>query len=176
MHPILQPFQLLALLLALSLNLSGCGFQLRQPVELPAQDLPLWVSGLETDSELYQALRRQLGEALRPIEDQPGGRTEKPSGGSRLNFSVHQRNRRVVAVDQRGKAAEYELTESVRFQLHPGGAEPEPGQQVSVSRSYRHNSAQVIGNQTEESELRAEMAQDLAVQILNRLRAALGAR
>ena len=159
-------------LLLLLLLLGGCGFQLRgtgpATTPLPADLSPLQLRGLvasdPTRAELAMLLRSS-GVTLAS-----GGAT----AASVLQLSDRQSRRRVIAVDSDGKVLEYELFESLQFELRDGAGNSRlQAQRVAIERSHLNPGVQVLGKESEEQTLRREMRRDLAGQIVNRLAAQL---
>jgi LPS-assembly lipoprotein len=159
----------LALLLLVTMVTGGCGFHLRGETPLLNPDSipsPLHVSGPSLDSALRNAVVLQLRQAGVALSDSSADaaatlRLRNPSSGSRL-----------LSVDSRNKAVEYELTESVSMALlSPGGDTLIEPQQISVTRiQYRPDDA-ILAGANEEELLRSDMRGDLANRILIRLSA-----
>ena len=164
------PNRLLPLLLLLLL--SGCGFQLRgtsaTTATLPADISPLQVQGLHGSDPT----REELALLLRS-----GGVRMAAQGAAAaavLRLSDRQSRRRVIAIDGNGKVLEYELFESLRFELLDGAGEQRiEAQRVDIARSHLNPEVEVLGKETEEQTLRREMRRELAGQIVNRLAAQL---
>jgi LPS-assembly lipoprotein len=156
------------LLLAL-LALHGCGFQLRGAASLPPGASPMYVQGAPAHDLLRVELENLLAQ---------GGVTLTPrreEANTILQVQDRKSDKRVLSVDQRGKVAEYELHESVRFRLtRPDGSELLPLQQAAITRSYVNTGGeQTLGKQAEELLLRDDMRRDLLLQVLRRLEAQL---
>jgi LPS-assembly lipoprotein len=150
----------------LAMLLSACGFQLRGSVELPTHLSPMLVDGPSQQDPLREELAGLLENGGLSLTD------DARSAASRLRILGQESRRRVLSVDNRGKAAEYLLQQEVRFTLlDKGGEAVIPEQSLSVERSYVHSVDQVLGKQNEQAMLREEMRRDLAGRILTRLRA-----
>jgi LPS-assembly lipoprotein len=159
----------LVMLLLVAMVTGGCGFHLRGEAPLLNPDnipSPLYVNGPGLDSALRSAVVLQLRQAGVALTDSSADaaatlRLRSPSSGSRL-----------LSVDSRNKAVEYELTESVSMALVSASGETliEP-QQISVTRiQYRPDDA-ILAGANEEELLRSEMRGDLANRVLIRLAA-----
>ena len=151
-------------LLILTAILSGCGFQLRGLASLPASISPLAIEGVGDDSDLRTALTTQIEDAgVRVISD-------KGEANSVLRITDRRSDRRITALDRNGKVIEYELLESLRFDLtdDAGRALVAP-QAVNVVQSYVNPEIEVLGKQQEEESLRRGMRLDLAGQLVRRL-------
>jgi len=161
---VLRPF---LLLLALAL-LSGCGFQLRGKIALPANIGPVHIQGLGE----YDEVRRELVQLIRFNDIQVTGQREQ--AGSILRISDRSSDRRVLSVDGNGNVAEYELHEGARFTLlAKDGTTLVESQPVSTLNTYLNSETEVLGKQQEEGQLRKDMQRDLAAQIMRRLQAQL---
>lgn len=157
----------LLILLALSL-LSGCGFQLRGKIALPATIGPVHIQGLGQ----YDEVRRELVQLIRFNDIQITDSREQAS--SILRISDRSSDRRVLSVDGNGNVAEYELHEGARFiLLGKNGQTLVESQPVNILTSYLNNETEVLGKQQEEGQLRKDMQRDLAAQIMRRLQAQL---
>ena len=114
----------------------------------------------EAASELARNLRESRIELTR----------QRAKASSILRLRNHSINRRVLSVDGNGKVVEYELHETIGFDLiQPTGKLLVPAQQVSVVRAYINTEEQVLGKQQEEEMLRQDMQRDLVDQLLRRL-------
>jgi LPS-assembly lipoprotein len=160
---------LFLLALAWAAAVAGCGFHLRGGVDIPPDLSPVFVRG--------------GGLAARSVETRLVGSgvsaTDNPaSAGLLLDILSEARDRRVVAVDQDGKALAYMLTYRVRFAATIGTGEPliEP-QQLTLDRTFDDNpDVSVLGKQQESDIIYSDMADDAADQVILRLRAALANR
>lgn len=164
-HP--HPWRTLVLLVVLLIG--GCGFHLRgeapqlDPDNIPS---PLQVSGLGLDSALRSAVVAQLRQAGVTIA------TSAADAAATLHLREPLSGTRLLSVDGRNKAVEYELAESVSMALvsNNGGTLLEP-RRISVTRiQYRPEDA-ILAGANEAELLRGDMRRDLANRILNRLAA-----
>ena len=146
------------------LIVEGCGFKLRGVYSLPNSISPLYIEGESRKHEIIDALSRQLHSSGILIAK------ERKEANAVLRFSDYSSDRRVVALDKKGKVAEYELHEALRFELVDGsGASLVSSQQVNILQSYVNPEDRVLGKQLEEDSLRRDMHRDLAGQIIRRL-------
>lgn len=166
-HRVALPVWLLAALSALLI--SACGFQPRgQALSLAtAVPGPIYIRGIQPYSPLHRELERQL---------RTGGVEPAASAAdsaSILQFEQRDSDSRVLSVDSRNKAVEFELEESARFSLRAGdGTQLLGPQSVRVVRiQYRPEDA-VLGSERERELLRDDMQRELAGRILRRLAAA----
>lgn len=153
-------------LLSLAVLLQGCGFNLRTSAsyELPPSISPIFIQGLERNNAIKRNLKADLRSAGIEITQDPKAAT------AILILSKHKSGRRITALDERGKAAEFELREAVTFRLFSNaGAQMVPKQEVHALRTYTDIRNQVLGKEGEAVSLRVILSEDLAGQILRRL-------
>ncbi len=159
--------RLLPLLLFWSI-LSGCGFHLRGAVALPPDKRVVALAGIGMDRPFARELQRLL--------DLVEGRlTRDPKeAGSVLVVHQIQQDRRIVSLDEHGKAIEFELVYRVRFEARkPDGRVLLPMQTITIRRIYLNPQFQIIGKSEEESVIREEMRREAARTLLRRLQRAL---
>lgn len=153
--------------LALAVLLAGCGFQPRGAGEVRA-DIPgpVFISGINPYSELHRELERQLGIA--------GVSTTAMAADSAslLQITDWGRKSRLLSVNSRNKAVEFEIEESAVFGLRArGGAELVAMQRVRVTRIQFRPETAVLGSSREAELLRENMIAELAGHIVRRLAA-----
>ncbi len=163
MSNILRPLSLLLLLVLLA----GCGFHPRgQMTRLDGLPQPLALTGIQPYSDLGLVLREELRAAGVALTD------DAQQAAGVLQISDTRSASRVLSLDSRNRAAEYELTESLRFSLHrPGQGPVVPPQRVRVIRSLYKPADQVLGRSREEQALRESMRRELAQKMIRRLAA-----
>ena len=146
---------------ALMLLLAGCGFHLRT-----------WDLGTSLDSARVEAGQRHaLAAPLRRVLSQSGV-SEADEGESQIVVKLldQRRNRRSVSVTGQARAAEYETTLEVRYQVYGAdGAELIPPRWVRSERVFRVDRDNIVGNSEEQALLEQEMQNDLIQQILRSL-------
>lgn len=162
---------LASLLVALgALFLTACGFHLRGAADLPPNISPLTISGLPVQDSMRRELEQLIGGngAVAVQEGAEGAR-------SVLRILKREPKKRVLSVDNRGKVVEYEISETVEFDLtEPGGKLLVERQKVSMVRAYTNTEQeQVLGKQQEEELIRDDIRRDLAAQVVRRLQAKL---
>ncbi len=151
-------------LLLLLLLPSGCGFQLRGALTLPPELSPMQIQGLPAHDPLRPLLERLLQAAGVTLSDTP------QSAQSTLRITARDRQRQVLSVDQRGRAAEYALFEGVRFTLQQRDGERWGNEQaLVVERSLLNLQEQLLGTQDQEELLREEMRRDLVGRMVRTL-------
>lgn len=150
------------MLLGLALALTACGFQPRGQAPAPAANLtPLAISGIDHDTPLYQALRRQLGKALVADDHQ---------ATAVLLISRVESRTELLTVGDDNRASEYELVESFSYQVRQGDKLSAP-QRLSTSRLQHATGNAVLAQRREADEQRRAMHEQLAAQLLRRLAA-----
>jgi outer membrane lipopolysaccharide assembly protein LptE/RlpB len=153
--------------LLLALLIAGCGFQPRgQTPRLSGVPGPILISGILPASPLQRALVRELEAA---------GATVAPSrtqGVAVLDIDRLRSERRVLSVDSRNKAVEYELAESARFALRSAdGRELVPAQTARVLRIQFRPGDAILASDREAELVREDMREELASKIVRRLAA-----
>lgn len=153
----------LGLALAL-ITLVGCGFKLR------GWDLPSSVESVYVDAQPRIALVVPLRRALR----QAGVRVEpRPVGAAMIvDLLEERRGRRTVAVTGSARAAEYEVSISIRFAIRAGARVLREPQRLEASRVFAVDRDNIAGTAGEQSLIEAELVNDLVQQIMRALNAA----
>ena len=145
-------------------SLSGCGFELR------GWDLESSIESVHVTAKprirLAGELRRALGQAGVRIEPRP----------SRAEIIVElldeRRGRRTVAVTGSARAAEYEVSISVRFAIRSGARVLREPVWLDTSRVFVVDRDNIAGTAGEQALIEAELANDLVGQIMRALNAA----
>lgn len=156
----------LALLGLLTLG-SGCGFQPRGQSGTTAQLTgSVTVIGESTFSPFYRALRRAVQNAGGEWVDNEAG------ADSLIRVQRRENDSRVLSVDSRNRAIEYELEATVRFTLRFGAdGTPTPAQTIRVVRTQFRPPDATLAAGRERTLLRQEMLDDLAERIVRRIAA-----
>ncbi len=154
--------------LLLALLVAGCGFQPRgQALRLSGIPAPLLISGIPPYSPLQRALARELEAAGMAVTG------ERAQSAAVLSVGRWRSERRVLSVDSRNKAVEYELAESARFALRSAdGRELVPAQTARVLRIQFQPGDAILASDREAELVREDMRAELAAQIVRRLAAA----
>lgn len=155
------------LLLALLTLVQGCGFQLRgsgtSSMQLPADIGPVLIQGLSQHDTLRLELEQRLIDGNIKLAESAA------DAANILRISERKSDRRTQTVDSKGKVLEYELRESVSFQLNDrAGNQRVPMQSVGTSAIYTYQKG-VLGSKQEENFLRKDLWRRLADQIVIRL-------
>jgi LPS-assembly lipoprotein len=156
-----------ALLAVAALAIGGCGFQPRgQAPSLSGVPGPMYVSGIPPHSGLSRELTRQLELAGVDIV------ASVPESAAVLRIGRRSSDSRMLSVDSRNKAVEYELEESAQFSLRAaGGRELVAEQTVRVVRILFRPGDAVLASDREAELLREDMRKELAGRIVRRLAA-----
>lgn len=150
--------------LALALLISACGFHLRGSVNLPAGVEPIFIGGEHANSQLGIEVRNLLNGndiKLAPTAE---------SANYRLIILEQGRDTRTLSLGGGTTAAEYQLTESAKFELQNAEGETVLGPRELTQRSIMRNDPnRVLSSGEEENILRREMLTNLAAQIARQL-------
>ena len=149
------------LLLVTALLLSACGWQLRgAPQYLALESITVQGSGYE--------LRQRVSRAL---ED--SGVAVHNDSQSQLVITDESWERRTVAVDALGRAAEIELRYGFNWHLRERNGEPHsPRRRINLVRNFNFDAANATAASDEERATRQEMYEDATWQLLRQLDAA----
>ncbi len=160
-----------ALLLLLTLVLGACGFHLAGTRPLPA---PLQTVYIEVIAP-YRVLRPPLETALRASLQRRGAEVRGGSDDQTtvIRLSELAETREVLSIGTDGKALEFRLVTSVRYQvLRAGRPLIEPGD-LRLTRDYSFQPEQILAKEAEEARLREFIQAEMADLILLRLEAQL---
>lgn len=164
---VLRQRHLLGLLLLVWLAglLTACGFQPRgHAPSLAALPGPLYIAGLKPYSPLHRELTRQLtANGVTLVND-------ASTAGSTLAVRNHDSDRRVLSVDSRNRAVEYELEETLDYSLRvPGKGELIAEQRIRVTRIQFSPGEQVLSRDRERELILEDMRRDLGSRLIRRL-------
>jgi LPS-assembly lipoprotein len=157
---------LLAALFAL--GLAGCGFQLRQALQLPPDLGEVRITARDPYSPLVHSLSRSLEHAgVQVAEEGTRGRLATLAIRSERWASLP------LSLDEFGRAQEYTLRYAVVFALiDASGDEIVPQQAVELSRDYISVPNDPTGTDTEAELLGRELQREMNAAILRRIDAA----
>jgi LPS-assembly lipoprotein len=152
--------------LSLIILLSGCGFQLRGSVELPEGVEPIYIGGLNNSGQLSIELRNLL----------KAHGVELSSDAAAANYQLiileQQSDRRTASLGAGARVAEFQLIESVDFELRNKEGRSVLGPVNITERKIMPNDPnKVVSSSEEEKILRRDMLQQLAAKIARQLRA-----
>ena len=148
--------------------LSGCGFHLRNALNLPANLGPVRVVASDRYSDLGEYLAQGLKRA--GAEAAPADAT---TGVATLQVISEQWADTPISQDQYGRAQEFSLRYAVVFTLRRAdNSVVVPQQAVELSRDYLAPVYDTIGKASEREMLVRELRRDMATAILRRVDAA----
>jgi len=151
------------LVLLLAGVLAGCGFQLRQPTEVPYERIAL--AGFKPRSPMAEALRRELPARVRIVEPASQAEVQVVADEDVLH-------RTVVASTAAGQVREFRLRVRLRFHFaNPAGEALGGVTELEQMRDLSYSETAALGKEVEEAELLREMRADIARQVVQRLAA-----
>lgn len=151
-------------LLLLGLSLAGCGFHLRgaPPVSPALQPLGVSCDG-SVPFDLCDTVKQQLEEGGIKLADDD-------TGAYNLKLAGFRESRRASAIQLDASAAEYDLRQSVQVNVISHDSVPVLADaEVRSSEIYRYDDTNVLAKRREEEELRENLHQRMAQQIIFRL-------
>ncbi|MFO1339785.1 MAG: LPS assembly lipoprotein LptE [Burkholderiaceae bacterium] len=145
----------------LAASLSGCGFALRQPTQLPFTKLA--ISGFKPASPMAEALRRSLPATVTVVA--------QPRDAEVVLVVLEDRYDKTVAASTAGgQVVEFRLRVTLRFRLDkPDGSPRLAEQRLELTRDMSYSETAALAKQAEEAGLVREMRMDLAQQLLQML-------
>ena len=147
---------------------SACGFQLRQPVNLPPGMNKVYVESAAGRSPIASYLNESINLSGAHVT------RDRASADLILNIMNEQISRRAVSLSSTGIANEYELTYVLIYELQlPDGKIIQPKQSIQVIRDYFNPQINVIGKSEEETVIRNEMYREAVRTLLRRTEIAL---
>lgn len=150
---------------ALSIALSACGFQLRGAQPLPFESIYL---GLSDASEIGAALKRNIRAVGNTrIADRP------QEAQAVMSVTTETTEKRILSLNSSGRVREYQLVYRFGFQVRDNkGREFLPQNEIVLTRDISFNDDRVLAKESEEALLYRDMRADLVQQIMRRLAAA----
>ena len=163
-YPLSRPVIWLTLLL----TLSGCGFHLKgyQQAADPVLN-GLYVEEAEARGTLAGVLARDLriaGVALA---------ADSESAKAWVKITQERLQRRVMAVDENGKALDSEFQLTASFRLTTADGDEPATQTLELVRQLSYSGTDELGQRNEAALLISDLRQDMASQIIRRLEALL---
>jgi LPS-assembly lipoprotein len=165
MGPARISFRSLALLLALAVSLSACGFQLRGSGNQYAMPFKSIFVAFPDTSSLGTELRRNLrgGDLVEVV-------TDPAAAEARLDVISESRGKQILSLNDQGRVREYLLSYTLVFRVSDAqGGQLLGPTEIVLKRSLPYNETQVLAKESEESLLYRDMQTDLVQQILRRL-------
>jgi LPS-assembly lipoprotein len=153
-----------AVTLAATVLVAGCGFHLQGRTVLPALMRRPYIEASDQQSDFVQSLRRDLiVSGAHPTEDR-----------TRATAVIHVRQsikRRVLSVSATDRPTEYRVTYTVQFSVEAAGKTVLKRLTVTTKRSYTFNESLVLADEHERSILTGAMGRELADIVMRRLAA-----
>ena len=148
----------------LVLFITGCGFHLRGAYQLPEPMAKTYVQASNQNSELIRSLKRSLkANNILLVEN-------IRQATAILTVTSEAQNKRILSVDSRGRAREYELSYGISFNLQDTTSTIIVAQQsLKLTREFLFDTEDILGKGREESTLIKDMQQDMVRLILLRL-------
>jgi len=164
LYPALKASVPKALVLTAATVLAGCGFQLRGTSPVPAALQPLAVDcPASLPGDFCNSVREQF--RLGGVE-----LASEASADYVLRLRDYRQDRRASAITSTASAAEYVLRHTVSLELMTSEQVPLIGKtDLNASESYRYDENNVLAKQREEDELRQQLGDRLAQQVIFRL-------
>ncbi|HSD99496.1 MAG TPA: LPS assembly lipoprotein LptE [Burkholderiales bacterium] len=160
---ILHPSSLI--LLAATLLVAACGFQLRGTAALPFNSM--YVQAASTSVFAVQLKRVVVSGSGARI-------TERPEQAEViLQILSEQQEKQILSLSGGGRVSEYQLRYRVSFRLTDSkNREHIPASEIVLRRDYTYNDSQVLATESEEALLYRDMRNDAVSQLVRRLQAA----
>ena len=153
------------LLCCLIIMLASCGFQLRGSYQLPEVMQTTYLETPNENSELVRALRRSLQSNVKLV-------SSRQQAQASLRLFNEQHNKRILSVDTRGRAREYEINYKISFELTVAGDDKVYEiQHLSLQRDFAFDVEDVLATDREPATLLSDMQQDMVRLIMLRLQA-----
>ena len=158
-----MPFRLITGILSLALLLTGCGFQLRDNVELPAQ---MAKTQMVVGDE-YSMLARRVRVMLEQNGVQFVGGNE---ASAILEIPVNNVVTDVLTIGDNARVREYRISHTVRFRLLDAqGQELVGWQNMRQAREVSFDEQRILAGSREQEYLEKELAETLSRLLISRL-------
>ena len=158
-----MPFRLITGMLGLALLCTGCGFQLRNNVELPPQ---MAKTQMVVDDE-YSSLARRV----RVMLEQSGVQFVNGNEASAiLEIPVNNVVTDVLTIGDNARVREYRISHTVRFRLLDAQGQVLLGwQNISQAREVSFDEQRILAGSREQEYLEKELAETLSRLLIARL-------
>ena len=153
-----------ALVVALLLTLTACGFRLRGTANVPFETL--YLPGATGGIALDLKRNIQVGTNAKVVDD-------AAKAEAVLQFTEETKQKEVLSLTGTGKVREFQLRYRVGFRVHDGkGGDYVPQSTIQLTRDVTFNDTEILAKEQEEQILFRDMQTDMVQQILRRLAAA----
>jgi LPS-assembly lipoprotein len=154
------------ILLAVSLSLTACGFQLRGGAPLPFQSLYVQAAPASQFATLLKRAVR-AGSGGTRLTDQPG------EAEVVLQIMNELQEKQILSLGGGGRVSEFQLRYRVSYRLTDSkNREHIPASEILLKRDYSFTDQQALSKETEEALLFRDMRNDAVQQLVRRLQAA----
>lgn len=161
-----MPFRLITGILSLALLITGCGFQLRDNVELPSQ---MAKTQMVVGDE-YSTLARKVRVMLEQNGVQFVGGNE---ASAILEIPVNNVVTDVLTIGDNARVREYRISHTVRFRLLDAqGQELVGWQNMRQAREVSFDEQRILAGSREQEYLKRELAETLSRLLIARLESA----
>jgi len=153
-----------ALVVALLLTLTACGFRLRGTANVPFETL--YLPGATGGIALDLKRNIQVGTNAKVVDD-------AAKAEAVLQFTEETKQKEVLSLTGTGKVREFQLRYRVGFRVHDGkGNNYVPQSTLELTRDVTYDDADVLAKESEEQLLYRDMQGDMVQQIMRRLSSA----
>ncbi|MGA1691556.1 MAG: LPS assembly lipoprotein LptE [Sedimenticolaceae bacterium] len=142
--------------------LTGCGFHLRGALPTLTMDNPIYIAGVDKNSDLYRELARQLRGAKSVVTE------TRSLAKSVLTISDYRSRERQLTLNSSNQAVEYELEETLNFSVQTSLTTVE-SRPLKVTRVLGRTESETLAREREEREMRINMRHDLVNQLMYQL-------
>ena len=142
--------------------LTGCGFHLRGALPTLTMDNPIYIAGVDKNSDLYRELARQLRGAKSVVTE------TRSLAKSVLTISNYRSRERQLTLNSSNQAVEYELEESFNFSVQTSRTTIE-SRPLKVTRVLGRTESETLAREREEREMRVNIRHDLVNQLMYQL-------
>ena len=149
-------------IILLIIVLTGCGFHLRGALPTLTMDNPIYIAGVDKNSDLYRELARQLRGAKSVVTE------TRSLAKSVLTISDYRSRERQLTLNSSNQAVEYELEESFNFSVQTSSTTVE-SRPLKVTRVLGRTESETLAREREEREMRINMRHDLVNQLMYQL-------
>jgi LPS-assembly lipoprotein len=145
--------------------LAGCGFQLQGRQAMPATLSTMQLRVADEQSDFTRALRAALkASGVHLVAD-------AAADGATVRIARDELTERVLSVDTRNIATDYELTYRVEVEAYAGGHELMALEPFELSRIVSFDERKLLAKEREKDILREALARDMASVVTRRLSA-----
>lgn len=148
-----------------AMGLTGCGYHLRGVTTLDPAYQAVYVQGMNQNDPVYQALQRLFLNTRSQLVTDPNKAT------ATLVIDKNMTERRVAVVTPQASVQAYELYRQINFHIKLADGQRTPEQTISLARNYNYDPTGVIASNSNEAQIRLELANRLAQLLFYRLSA-----